>query len=89
MSQVYSNVIQFYTYIYVFNYIYIYIFFFRLFSIIGYYKILNIIPCSICCLFYFYFLFLKSIYLFIYLAVLGLSCGKWDLPSSLKHMAPL
>ena len=28
-------------------YMYIYIFFFRFFSIIGYYKILNIVPCAI------------------------------------------
>ena len=36
-------------YIYIYNvyYIYIYIFFFRFFSIIGYYKILNIVPCAI------------------------------------------
>ena len=32
----YSKVIQ----------VYIYIFFFRFFSIIGYYKILNIVPCA-------------------------------------------
>ena len=35
--QVYSKMIQ----------LYIYIFFFRSFSIIGYYKILNIVPCAI------------------------------------------
>ena len=29
------------------TYIYIYIFFFRFFSIIGYYKILSIVPCAI------------------------------------------
>ena len=39
MFQVYNKVIQFY--------IYIYIFFFRLFSIISYYKILNIVLCAI------------------------------------------
>ena len=37
MFQVYSKVIQLYTYI----------FFFRFFSIIGYYKILNIVPSAI------------------------------------------
>ena len=46
MFQVYSRVIQLYMYVY----IYTYIFFFRFFSIIGYYKILNIVPCAICCL---------------------------------------
>ena len=35
----YTDVIQFYTYIY--------IFFFRFFSILDYYKILNIVPCAI------------------------------------------
>ena len=35
-----------YIYIYLCVYIYIYIFFFRFFSIIGYYKILNIVPCA-------------------------------------------
>ena len=39
MFQVYSKVIQLY--------IYIFILFFRLFSIIGYYKILSIVPCAI------------------------------------------
>ena len=37
--QVYRKVIQFYTYMY--------IFFFRFFSIIGYYRILSIVPCAI------------------------------------------
>ena len=40
MFQVYSNVVQ----LYIYN---IYIFFSRFFSIIGYYKILNIVPCAI------------------------------------------
>ena len=35
-----------YVYMYVCVYTYIYIFFFRFFSIIGYYKILNIVPCT-------------------------------------------
>ena len=35
-----------------YTYIYIYIFFFRLFSIIDYYKTLNIVPCP--CLFILY-----------------------------------
>ena len=34
--------------IYMYVYIYIHIFFFRFFSIIGYYKILNIVPCTFC-----------------------------------------
>ena len=33
--------------VYIYIYIYAYIFFFRFFSIIGYYKILNIVPCAI------------------------------------------
>ena len=44
MNQVYSKVIQL---LHIYIYIYIYIFFFRYFSIIGYYKILNIVPCAI------------------------------------------
>ena len=47
----YSKVIQLYMCVYIYIYIYththIYIFFFRFFSIIGYYKILNIVPCAI------------------------------------------
>ena len=43
--QVYSKVIQ--LYIYVRKYTYIYILFFRLFSIIGHYKILGIVCCAI------------------------------------------
>ena len=45
----YGKVIQLYVCvcIYRFIYTYIYIFFFRLFSLIGYYKILIIIPCAI------------------------------------------
>ena len=43
MFQVYSKVIQFFLYIYM----YMYIFFFGFFPIIGYYKILNIVPCAI------------------------------------------
>ena len=44
--------IQFYIYMYIFVihiyvYIYIYIFFFRFFSLIGYYKILTIVPCAL------------------------------------------
>ena len=39
--QVYCKVIQLYIYIY------IYIFFFRFFSLIGYYKILSVVPCAI------------------------------------------
>ena len=35
--QVYSRLIQ----------LYIYIFFFRFFSIIGYYKVLKIVPCAV------------------------------------------
>ena len=35
--QVYSKVIQ----------LYVYIFFFRFFYIIGYYKILNLVPCAV------------------------------------------
>ena len=49
MFQVYSKVIQ----LYICVCVYIYIFFFRFFSIIGYYKILNLAPCAIvgpCCL---------------------------------------
>ena len=42
MFQVYSKVIQ-YTCVYT----YIYILFFIFFSIIGYYKIVNIVPCAI------------------------------------------
>ena len=34
-------------YIYTYKYIYIYTFFFRFFSLIGYYKILSIVPCAI------------------------------------------
>ena len=34
-------------YIYIYMYIYIYIFFFRFFSFIGYYEILNIVPCAV------------------------------------------
>ena len=49
--QVYSKVIQLYIYtcihIHTHTHIYIYIFFFRFFSIIGYYKILSIVPCAI------------------------------------------
>ena len=37
----YSTVIQLYTRMYIF---YIFVFFFRLFSIVGYYKIFNIVP---------------------------------------------
>ena len=44
MNQVYSKVIQL---LHIYIYIYIYIFFFRYFSVIGYYKILNIVPCAI------------------------------------------
>ena len=48
MFQVYSKVIQLYIYLYI---IYIYkdinTFLFRFFSIIGYYKILSIVPCAI------------------------------------------
>ena len=43
--QVYSKVIQIYLYISI--YLYLYLFFFRFFSIIGYYKILNIVSCAI------------------------------------------
>ena len=41
----YSNLIQLYKYIYTHMYIYIQVFFFRLFSIIGYYKILSRVLC--------------------------------------------
>ena len=59
-----------------------YIFFFRFFSIIGYYKILNIVPCAIQWalvgyLFYLFIYFLK--YLFIYLTTPGFSCDVQDL----------
>ena len=40
MFQVYSKVIQLYRYIH----IYLHIFFFRFFSTVGYYKVLNIVP---------------------------------------------
>ena len=63
MSQVYSNVIQFYIYIYRI----IYILFFRFFSIIGYYKTLNISPCAICCLSILFLFFIIKKYLFIWL----------------------
>ena len=33
--------------VYIYIYIYIYINFFRFFPLIGYYKILNIVPCAI------------------------------------------
>ena len=42
------KVIQLDTYVYIYVCVYIYIFFFRFFSIIGYYKILNIVPCTFC-----------------------------------------
>ena len=42
MFQVYSKVIKLYIYMCVYIYIY-----FRLCSIIGYYKILTIVPCAI------------------------------------------
>ena len=62
----YSKVIQFFIYIYI--YIYIYIFFFRFFSIIGYCKILNIVPCVDSRSLFIYFTFLKYFFinLFIY-----------------------
>ena len=41
MFQLYNKMIQLYVCIY------IYVFLFRFFSIIGYYKILNIVPCAI------------------------------------------
>ena len=48
---VYSKVIQLYIYIYicmyVCMYVCMYIFFFRVFSITGYYKTLNMVPCAI------------------------------------------
>ena len=53
----YSKVIQLY--------MYVYIFFFRVFSIIGYYKILNIVPCAIkkvLVVYLFYKLILKKIF---------------------------
>ena len=40
----YSRVIQLYIYMCVCVYTYICIFFFRFFSILGYYKVLNIVP---------------------------------------------
>ena len=50
MFEMYSEVIQLYLYLYIC--IHIYIYFFRFFSIVGYYKILNIVPCAVgpCCL---------------------------------------
>ena len=45
--QVYSKVIQLYIHVYIHTYIDIYIFFSRFFSIIGYYRILNIVPCCV------------------------------------------
>ena len=39
--------IHMYAYMYVYVYIHIYLFFFRFFSLIGYYKILSIVPCAI------------------------------------------
>ena len=44
--QVYSKEIQLYIYVYVYICI-VYVYFFRFFSIIGYYKILNVVPCAI------------------------------------------
>ena len=41
MFHAYSKVIQLFLNMY-------YLFFFRFFSIIGYYKILNIVPCTFC-----------------------------------------
>ena len=51
--QVYSKVIQ----------LYIHIYFFRFFSLIGYYKILSIVPCAISLLFI-YFIY-SSVYLLV------------------------
>ena len=45
MFEVYRKVIQLYIYIYIC--IHMYIFFFRFFSIIDYYKILNIVSCAV------------------------------------------
>ena len=45
MFHVYRNVIL--LYIYVHTHTYTHIYFFRFFSIIGYYKVLNIVPCAI------------------------------------------
>ena len=42
---VYSRVIQIYIYIYI--YIHTHTHFFKFFSIIGYYTLLNIVPCAI------------------------------------------
>ena len=42
-----SDVQQNYSIIYVIYFIYIYIFFFKFPSIIGIYKILNIVPCAV------------------------------------------
>ena len=42
LASVYVNEFHF-----IYTYAHIYIFFFRLFSIIGYYKTLNIVPCAI------------------------------------------
>ena len=39
--------IYIYMYVCIYTYIYIYMFFFRFFSRIGYYKILNRVPCAI------------------------------------------
>ena len=47
MIQDYSGVIHTYTLYMLYKYNNIYLFFFRLFSLIGYYKILNIVPCAI------------------------------------------
>ena len=64
---------KWFSYIYIYIYIYICIYF-RLFSIIGYYRILNIVPCVI------HFLFSTSIFLyflkrfFIYLLTLLMIC---------------
>ena len=71
------------------SFIHIYIFFFRLFSIIGYYKILNIVPCAtqyvlvyLFILFYFFpslspfpvpFLFLMDTYFFFLMCLIYIS----------------
>ena len=64
MFQVYRKVIQLYIYIYIHIHthayvcVHMYTFFLRFFSIIGYYKILNIVPCTICrSLLFLYFIY--------------------------------
>ena len=60
MFQVYSKVTQLYTlYIYIYIYIYVCIFVLRFLSIIGYYKILNIVPWAIYYVLAVYFIYLS------------------------------